>query len=196
MVSKLVLAINETYHRGGCEGASADELAKLAGHYEETRDGIGLIKNPAVYGGFPMDPYSHTPGDAGVQQPGMTGQVKEDILARWGELGVHLKEGALCFSTSLLPDAELQKTDSMFTYVDAAGAPAEIPVRAGELAFTICQVPIVYRRGRTSSITIFTSDGHSQVLDSPDRVPSKISASIFGKEGRVARIEVDLGNTA
>ncbi len=39
-----------------------------------------------MYGAIPTDPYSHTPGFAGAQQPGMTGPVKEDIC-RLGELG-------------------------------------------------------------------------------------------------------------
>ena len=33
-----------------------------------------------------MDPYSHTPGGAGAKQPGMTGQVKEEVITRLGEL--------------------------------------------------------------------------------------------------------------
>ena len=57
-------------------------------HYFEINAGIGAHKSPELYGAFPTDPYSHTPGGKGAQQPGMTGQVKEDILCRFGELGV------------------------------------------------------------------------------------------------------------
>ena len=38
----------------------------------------------------------------GAQQPGMTGQVKEDILCRFGELGVFVKEGKVGFNPKLL----------------------------------------------------------------------------------------------
>ena len=57
--------------------------------------GIGAHKSPVNYGAFPSDPYSHTPAGKGAQQPGMTGQVKEDILSRFGELGLRVKE-AVC----------------------------------------------------------------------------------------------------
>ena len=44
----------------------------------EINAGIGAHKSPELYGAFPTDPYSHTPGGKGAQQPGMTGQVKEE----------------------------------------------------------------------------------------------------------------------
>ena len=75
MVSKLLLAVGETIERDGND--------RLVRQYAEIREGIGSHKNPAEYGAFPFDPYSHTPSMAGAQQPGMTGQVKEDIISRW-----------------------------------------------------------------------------------------------------------------
>ena len=63
-------------------------MEDLLEHYYEINEGIGVHKSPALYGAFPTDPYSHTPAGKGAQQPGMTGQVKEDILSRFGELGV------------------------------------------------------------------------------------------------------------
>ena len=38
----------------------------------------------------------------GAKQPGMTGQVKEEILTRFGELGVRVEEGAIVFEPALL----------------------------------------------------------------------------------------------
>ncbi len=73
------------------EGAAPATLDALAAHYHEINKGIGVHKAPAVYGAFPTDPYSHTPAGKGAQQPGMTGQVKEDILSRFGELGVFVQ---------------------------------------------------------------------------------------------------------
>ena len=55
-------------------------ISKLGEYYFEIKDGLGVKKSPDKYGAFPIDPYSHTPGDGGVKQPGMTGQVKEDII--------------------------------------------------------------------------------------------------------------------
>ena len=49
-------------------------------YYSQIQKGIGVHKSPEDYGSFPFEPYSHTPRMAGVQQRGMTGQVKEDSI--------------------------------------------------------------------------------------------------------------------
>ena len=75
--------------------ARAERLSRL-------RAGLGGSKSPEVFGAFPADAYSHTPGHAGAKQPGLTGQVKEDVLCRWGELGVLVEDGRLVFNPLLL----------------------------------------------------------------------------------------------
>ncbi len=51
-------------------------------------EGIGVHKSPKLYGAFPTDPYSHTPVVYKERSNlGMTGQVKEDIISRFGETG-------------------------------------------------------------------------------------------------------------
>ena len=70
MVSKLALSTSETADRARAAGASQEVLASLAERFRDIKDGIGVHKTPAQYGAFPTDPYSHTPGFIGVQQPG------------------------------------------------------------------------------------------------------------------------------
>jgi hypothetical protein len=89
MVAKLLLAVQECVFQAADRQAS--ELPALQAHYRRVRNGLGYRKSAADYGAFPADPYSHTPGEGGAQQPGMTGQVKEEILTRWGELGLRCK---------------------------------------------------------------------------------------------------------
>ena len=108
MVSKLLLAVGENiakYH---------DE--RLINHYRAIKEGIGLHKSPDKYGSFPFDAYSHTPAMAGVQQPGMTGQVKEDILSRWFELGVEVREGAIHINPLMLRKSDFADGKLSFTY--------------------------------------------------------------------------------
>ena len=76
--------------------------AQLTRLYDRVRHGLGFNKTAAEYGAFPTDPYSHTPAHAGAQQPGMTGQVKEELLARWAELGLTVSRGSIRFSPALL----------------------------------------------------------------------------------------------
>src|ERR1019366_1561053 len=120
MVSKLLLAAQETFFRALDSGAPPHLLQKLAGCYHDIRSGIGDHKSPGEYGAFPMDPYSHTPAHAGARQPGLTGQVKEDILCRMGELGLFVEAGQICFRPALLRRDEFLAAPAEFCYYDVA----------------------------------------------------------------------------
>ena len=116
MVSKLILAIQESYHSALESGASQEELDALAEQYYEAWAGLGIHKSPEIYGAFSTDPYSHTPSHRGAQQPGMTGQVKEDIISRYGELGVYIKDGVVKFNPSLLQADEFLSSSDAVSY--------------------------------------------------------------------------------
>ncbi|MBP2681537.1 MAG: hypothetical protein H6Q78_1400, partial [Candidatus Krumholzibacteriota bacterium] len=97
MVAKLLLAVQEIALRAADENPGGEDFQALAKLYYLIRHGLGFEKAVADYGAFPTDPYSHTPRHAGAQQPGMTGQVKEEILTRFGELGVRIEDGVVAF---------------------------------------------------------------------------------------------------
>ena len=107
MVSKLLLATEECFFKAVDKNADPMIIGELKDHYYEIKAGIGIYKSPELYGAFPTDPYSHTPGNAGVKQPGMTGQVKEDIISRMVELGVQVINGEIVFDTSLINPKEI-----------------------------------------------------------------------------------------
>ena len=145
MVSKLQLAVQECCLKAIREGASQEVVGRLLEHYYEINEGIGVHKSPDLYGAFPTDPYSHTPAGKGAQQPGMTGQVKEDILSRFGELGVFFEKGQLHFDPCLLRKEEFLQRPRTFTFRDVAGEEQQAELGEGTLAFTICQVPVLYQ---------------------------------------------------
>ena len=97
MVSKLLLAVQETIERAVADGESTQTVQALIAAYEDVRAGLGYCKSAEVYGAFPTDPYSHTPAGHGARQPGMTGQVKEEVLTRLGELGLRVEDGQIVF---------------------------------------------------------------------------------------------------
>ena len=148
MVSKLLLAAQETFFRAVERGEAQATVQALADAYYDIRQGIGFNKPPDVYGAFPTDPYSHTPAAQGAKQPGMTGQVKEELLTRMGELGVFVERGVLSFHPVLLRRQEFIDTATVFEYIDVRGQRQSIELPAGSLAYTFCQVPIVYIAGR------------------------------------------------
>jgi hypothetical protein len=143
MVAKLLLAVQERVFEAVDQ--AAPELEALCGYYRRVRDGLGYRKDVASYGAFPADPYSHTPGEGGAQQPGMTGQVKEEILTRWGELGLRVRQGRVQFRPVLL---------------DAAEVPP-----GGALSFTWARVPYTFRRGARTSLRVL---GDAGWRDCPD----------------------------
>ena len=191
MVSKLLLAAQETYFRAVEAGAPKGVLKGLADCYYDIRAGIGDYKTPEVYGAFPMDPYSHTPAQGGARQPGLTGQVKEDFLCRMGELGVLVKNGEICFRPSLLRPEEFLTAPGEFKYYDVSGVARRLGLKAGELAFTYCQVPIIYRLARANSLVVVPANG-ARLRSSELRLDPTTSRLIFERAGTVLRIEVSL----
>ena len=157
MVAKLLLAVQERVFEAADLGAP--ELPALIAHYRRVRDGLGYCKDAAAWGAFPADPYSHTPGEGGAQQPGMTGQVKEEILTRWGELGLRVKRGRVDFNPVLLDAAELPP--------------------GGALTFTWARVPYAYRRGSVTRLRVLTEQGW---VECPDRSFDPASAKAVEAE--------------
>jgi hypothetical protein len=154
MVSKLLLAVQEVTLKAIEAKEDAVLIGKLLDHYYEINEGIGVHKSPELYGAFPTDPYSHTPEGKGAQQPGMTGQVKEDILSRFGELGVFVKEGRLHFKPDLLRKDEFLKDASTFKYTDVNKQEKSIELEKGSLCFTYCQIPVIYKLSEEQGLKV------------------------------------------
>ena len=190
MVSKLLLAVQEACLAAAAAGDD-EAFSQLADRYYEVRAGIGFNKPPEVYGAFPTDPYSHTPGSGGARQPGMTGQVKEEIITRLGELGLSVRDGRVVFDPVLLRRSELTGEPGAFDYYDVEGEPRSLALEAGTLAFTYCQVPIVYRLSDEPKLTLHLADGTTRELDGLV-LDADSSREIFARSGRIARLEVAL----
>ena len=193
MVSKLLLAIQENFNAAVQGGAPDPVCRRLAVLYYRVRDGLGFNKTPQEYGAFPTDPYSHTPRHGGARQPGMTGQVKEEVLSRFGELGLTIRDGVVSFQPRLLRECEFGPETQSLRFLDVEGRWQELQVPAQGLAFTWCQVPIVYRlvdRG-PPAMTVVREDGTSQALATLS-LPADLSGEIFRRSGRVRQLSIDL----
>lgn len=187
MVSKLLLATQECCLKAIEEGASPETIGRLLAHYYEINEGIGVHKSPKLYGAFPTDAYSHTPGGRGAQQPGMTGQVKEDILCRIGELGVSVRKGGLVFNPCMLRKTEFLTESEPFRYIDTAGAAQEISAPNDSVCFTYCQVPVIYRISENEFLSVHFQDGTVQQYDGL-QLDTSVSREIFKRSGKVTSI--------
>ena len=185
MVSKLAIAAYEVTKAA----QNTTIFTPLSERYYEIVAGIGAHKSPEAYGAFPSDPYSHTPGGKGAQQPGMTGQVKEDLLSRFGELGVTIDQGAIHFIPSLLKKEEFLDSEEVFHYYTVLGEKKSISLNKGSLAFTYCQVPIVYKKGNVAQIKINFTSGEKSTIDGSS-LTKEISTQLFNRTNKVERIEV------
>ncbi len=189
MVSKLLLAVQECCLKAIEEHADPVVTGRLLEHYYEIDAGIGVHKSPELYGAFPTDPYSHTPQHRGAQQPGMTGQVKEDILVRFGELGLYVKAGKLGFNPCLLRKEEFLREAQTFEYVDVHHEQRQIRLDPNTLCFTFCQVPVVYSVKDETRLEVHFTDGKSAIFDSLE-LDRETSERVFQRNGAVQRIEV------
>ncbi len=191
MVSKLLLVVKEIYFKAIESDAAKETISQLHDTYYEIKAGLGITKSPELYGSFPTDPYSHTPGHAGVQQPGMTGQVKEDIISRNGELGIHVDNGKIVFLPYLLRKEEFLTKPVTFAYYDVDGMLQSIDLEENTLVFTYCQIPVVYHLSNIEKITILQKDKSVKELEQLI-IDEASSASIFNRKGDFIRLDIYL----
>jgi hypothetical protein len=191
MVSKLLLAAQECFFRAVDDGADAVVTDQLKDRYYDIRAGIGTYKAPDLYGAFPTDAYSHTPGNAGARQPGMTGQVKEDVISRMKELGVIAEKGMIRFDPSLLVRDEFLKVDDHFEYSGISGRQEIIRLTANQLAFTICQVPVVYTLSDRKEIEVMYQDGEVRRI-AGDTADTETCKQIFSRNGAIRQLNVSV----
>jgi len=169
MVSKLQLAVAENISDVEEWNDGADLKNILLNYYSEIREGIGIHKQPDEYGAIPTDPYSHTPSMLGAQQPGMTGQVKEDIITRWFELGIKIHNGKIILNPGHIQQTELDDK--------------------GELSFTFCGTPVTYCKADKDSIAVKMRNGSKKYFHA-GMIDPEISAEIFKRSGNVLNITV------
>ena len=191
MVSKLLLAVQETCLLAVKNNESEVTIGGLLDHYYEINEGIGVHKSPKLYGAFPTDPYSHTPAGKGAQQPGMTGQVKEDILCRFGELGVFVENGNILFNPRLLRREEFLDAEREFTYTDLHKDLQTIQLEKGSMCFTYCQIPIIYRLNGNIGTEVIYNDNTTKDFNEL-QLDLETSRSVFKRTGTINRVIVSL----
>ena len=189
MVSKLLLASVEVTQRSIDNNSNPKTIGRLFDHYFEINEGIGVNKSPELYGAFPTDPYSHTPRGRGVQQPGMTGQVKEDVISRFHELGFYVNDGKITFEPTVLRKSEFIDEEKSFKFVNLDNEITYMDLNANSLAFTVCQVPIIYNLSDKEDIKIIANDGGEEIIDG-HQLNFEHSQNIFNRTNFIKAVHV------
>ena len=194
-VSKLLLAVQECFFKEAEKKSPNNELLNALGvRYYKIRKGLGFNKTAKEYGAFPSDPYSHTPAHSGAQQPGMTGQVKEEIITRFGELGIRIRGGALNIDPRLLQTSEFTHNPRTFKTKNVDGKDESFELNSGSLAFTYCQTPFIYGIGTDSShvrIEIDYRDDNQQVSES-NQLPADAYQDMIRRTGNIRSVRVTI----
>ncbi len=69
---------------------------------------------------------------------------------------------ASILSRSLLRQEEFLSSPAAFAYFDLAGSARKLQLKTGTLAFTYCQVPVVYQLAPKPFLTIGFADGRKE----------------------------------
>ena len=195
MVSKLLVAVQEVLDgeraRPDAAEAEARLLPRLRAHYHAIREGLGVHKPPAVHGAFPIDPYSHTPGPrrrpaARADRAGQGGHHRPPARAGGGGgAGEHpLRAGPAA--------AERAPAGARPLRLPRPGRPAGSSLALPEesLAFTLCQVPVVYRPAERPQLAVTQQRRHLPAAwRAPRSGPSYPGRCSTGR-GEIRRIEV------
>ena len=179
MVAKLLVAAGECVQ--DAQDAPIKVQERLHGLYHHIRDGLGFRRTPHQFGAYPIDAYSHTPGDRGAQQPGMTGQVKEELLTRRMELGVQFCHGEIHFNPILMRSQEwktMQRSSELLPH----------DLSPGEVLFQLCGVPVIYAQGESTKIEVQTVEGVTEVSGSV--LSKEWAAHLFARDGVIKFLQI------
>ncbi len=163
--AKFALGVLETAQKSFDETKDIEKIYKA---YNDILQGFIYRKTPLQCKAIPIEPYSHTSFNKKSEQPGMTGQVKESVIMRRGELGVKVKDASIVFESAFLHSDEFNEAD--------------------EIEFYVCGVPCKYKKSGEKGIKVFTD---SDVLSFAEYAISKdISREIFMRSEKVKFVEI------
>lgn len=100
----------------------------------------------------------------------MTGQVKEEVLTRFGELGASISEGKAIFNPVILKDEEYKE---------------------GKLSFTWCGTKVNYTKNGTKKINVEFADGKTAEYEG-NALPCDTTKVLFARNGGIKAINVSL----
>ena len=191
MVAKLLVTAGECFIEADSTGESQEVIQRLAKVYHRIRDGLGFRRTAQQFGGIAIDAYSHTPAQRGAQQPGMTGQVKEELITRRMELGVSFQEGTIQFNPRLLAAEEWLPSPTVWSLPNEHSGRTELTLDADSLGFQCWGIPVVYRRvDGPANIHLISNEGTHTVEG--HIIDEDTSANICSHHSPYIRIDVDV----
>ncbi len=126
----------------------------------------------------------------------MTGQVKEEILTRFGELGLIVEEGQIHFRPSLLKETEFLTAGDEFEFINLNSEYETISLAANTLAFTYCQIPFVYEIVKEGEAGVVVTNKEDEQLQlNTLALNTQLSRQIFARSGAIKLVSVSIPAT-
>jgi hypothetical protein len=127
----------------------------------------------------------------------MTGQVKEEMITRMGELGVRVSDGSVRFDPCLLRRREFHKERRVFRFLDVDNNWVELDVPANGLAFTWCQLPVCYvlEDGASPRVELLGRDNESRTIDKLELSQNLLDV-LTSRKGDVRSVTVYLSRSS
>ncbi len=165
--AKFALGVLETAQKASQNG---EDVSEILFAYNKLLDGFIYRKTPKQCKAIPIEPYSHTSFNKKSEQPGMTGQVKESVIMRRGELGVTVKDGRISFNPLFLRKGEFDQN--------------------GEISFSVCAISCKYvkSKDKIKGIAVHTKQGVENVENYS--LTKDISELVFKRSEKIKLIEV------
>ena len=121
----------------------------------------------------------------------MTGQVKEDVLTRKGELGIKVEEGKLRFQPNLLSKNQFLQQDQTVCFNDLESKEYSMQLESGSLAFSVCQVPVIYKIADKNQIEVVFKNNQTETI-SALTLNHEMSQKIFNRTGEISQLTVSV----
>ena len=78
-----------------------------------------------------------------------------------------------------------------FSYFSIAGKIENLNIEKDELAFTYCQVPVIYRKGNSEELKVEYANGENEFIKG-NKLPVSISEAIFSRTAQIKLIRVQI----
>jgi hypothetical protein len=117
--------------------------------------------------------------------------VKEDIVSRFYELGFFVNDGKINFDPTILRKTEFIEEEKSFKYVNLNNDINYIELDKHSLAFTVCQVPIIYSLSVQKSIRISYMDNTDKIIEGHE-LDAENSESIFNRTNLIKAVYVSV----
>lgn len=105
-----------------------------------------------------------------------------------------MKDGKLQFQPSFLKKEEFLSKDTEVTFIMVDGSKKVMNLDKGSLAFTTCQIPVIYKINTTNKIVLYYKNGETKTFETLE-LNQEESQRVSHRTNEITLVEVYLNDT-